>query len=191
MENERTSELDNSLVYNSAWVADDLKHFISDESGLIYEKLVDEINKLNGKYSTFDNFDFDTQYINDLEFAEKNVQEAIIAEQNKREEDEEYQQEREAIEEQEGRKDVETLIVEEMLRNKEDQLGGLIAKYEDLLDALESLGSDEDTMSLLENHNINWLHSVFGQDKEQFGTEVSANMLLVYLMAKNAEKEDE
>jgi len=191
MENERTSELDNSLVYNSAWVADDLKHFISDESGLIYEKLVDEINKLNGKYSTFDNFDFDTQYINDLEFAEKNVQEAIIAEQNKREEDEEYQQEREAIEEQEGRKDVETLIVEEMLRNKEDQLGDLVARYDDLFDALETLESGEDIMPLLDGQNINWLHSVFGQDKEQFGTEVSANMLLVYLMAKNAEKEDE
>ena len=191
MENERTSELDNSLVYNSAWVADDLKHFISDESGLIYEKLVDEINKLNGKYSTFDNFDFDTQYINDLEFAEKNVQEAIIAEQNKREEDEEYQQEREAIEEQEGRKDVETLIVEEMLRNKEDQLGDLVAKYDDLFDALETLESGEDIMPLLDGQNINWLHSVFGQDKEHFGKEVSANMLLVYLLAKNAEKEDE
>ena len=191
MENERTSELDNSLVYNSAWVADDLKHFISDESGLIYEKLVDEMNKLNGKYSTFDNFDFDTQYINDLEFAEKNVQEAIIAEQNKREEDEEYQQEREAIEEQEGRKDVETLIVEEMLRNKEDQLGDLVAKYDDLFDALETLESGEDIMPLLDGQNINWLHSVFGQDKEHFGKEVSANMLLVYLLAKNAEKEDE
>ncbi len=191
MENERTSELDNSLVYNSAWVADDLKHFISDESGLIYEKLVDEINKLNGKYSTFDNFDFDTQYINDLEFAEKNVQEAIIAEQNKRLEDEEYQLAQEAIEEKEGRKDVETLIVEEMLRNKEDQLGDLVAKYDDLFDALETLESGEDIMPLLDGQNINWLHSVFGQDKEHFGKEVSANMLLVYLLAKNAEKEDE
>lgn len=191
MENERTSELDNSLVYNSAWVADELKYFISDESGLIYEKLVDEINKLNGKYSTFDNFDFDTQYINDLEFAEKNVQEAIIAEQNKRLEDEEYQLAQEAIEEKEGRKDVETLIVEEMLRNKEDQLGDLVAKYDDLFDALETLESGEDIMPLLDGQNINWLHSVFGQDKEHFGKEVSANMLLVYLLAKNAEKEDE
>ncbi len=190
MENQRRIELDNKLKYDGIWLNYELEWRESDEYMKKYDDLVIEIVKLKGTLGEFDDYAYDEQRKKDIEQAAKIVQENQFAEENRRLEDEEYQLEQEALEAEEGKKDTETLIAEEVLRNKEEELDDLCEKYNEIFHALESLGSGLDIKSLLESQNVNHLHNVFMQDREDFGKSTSARMLISYLLSQRAQKED-
>ena len=190
MENQRRIELDNKLKYDGIWLNYELEWRESDEYMKKYDDLVIEIAKLKGTLGEFDDYAYDEQRKKDIEQAAKIVQENQFAEENRRLEDEEYQLEQEALEAEEGKKDTETLIAEEVLRNKEEELDDLCEKYNEIFEALESLDSGLDIKSLLESQNVNHLHNVFMQDREDFGKSTSARMLISYLLSQRAQKED-
>ncbi len=190
MENKRRIELDKRLKYDGIWLNYELEWRESDEYMKKYDDLVIEIVKLKGTLGEFDDYAYDEQRKKDIEQAAKIVQENQFAEENRRLEDEEYQLEQEALEAEEGKKDTETLIAEEVLRNKEEELDDLCEKYNEIFQALESLDSGLDIKSLLESQNVNHLHNVFMQDREDFGKSTSARMLISYLLSQRAQKED-
>ena len=190
MENQRRIELDKRLKYDGIWLNYELEWRKSNDYMMKYDDLVIEIAKLKGTKDEFDDYAYDEQRQSDIEQAATIVQENQIAEENRRLDDEEYQLEQEALEAEDVIKDTETLIAEELLRNKEEELDDLCEKYNEIFEALESLDSGLDIKSLLESQNVNHLHAVFIQDREEFGKSTSAIMLVNYLLSQRAQKED-